>query len=79
MSTHIATITYHNNNFPVQTFKFDDSDNEIVICDIPYSHTSAKLLIAYECNYTIYTFNDNELYIRVQIPLKEIAQITFFK
>lgn len=78
MSTHIATITYHNNNFPVQAFKFDDNDNEIVICDIPYSHTSAKLLILHVCNYTIHTFNDDEPYIRVQIPLNEITSITFF-
>lgn len=78
MDNFIATITYHNNNFPVQTFKFDDKDNGIVICDIPYSHTSAKLLISYECNYTIHTFNDNEQCIRVQIPLDEITSVTFF-
>lgn len=75
MNNFIATITYHNNNFPVQAFKFDDS---IVICDIPYSHTSAKLLILHVCNYTINTFNDDEPYIRVQIPFNEITSVTFF-
>ena len=78
MDNFIATITYHNNNFPVQTLKFDDKDDGIVICDIPYSNTSAKLLIVYACNYTIHTFNDNELYIRAQIPLDEIVSVTFF-
>lgn len=78
MNNFIATITYHNNNFSVQAFKFNDRDDDIVVCDIPYSHTSAKLLILYGRNYTIYTFNDNEQYIRVQIPLDEITSITFF-
>lgn len=78
MNNFIATITYHNKNFPVQAFKFDDKDDSIVICDIPYSHTSAKLLILHVCNYTINTFNDEEPYIRVQIPLDEITSITFF-
>lgn len=78
MNNFIATITYHNNNFPVQAFKFDDKDDSIVICDIPYSHTSAKLLITHMCNYTTCTFNDEEPYIRVQIPLNEITSITFF-
>lgn len=78
MNNFIATITYHNNNFPVQAFKFDDKDDDIVICDITYSHTSAKLLILHGCNYTIHTFNNDKQYIRVQIPLDEITSITFF-
>ena len=78
MNNFIATITYHNNNFPVQAFKFNDKNDRIVICDIPYSHTSAKFLIVHVCNYTTYIFNDNELYIRVQIPLDEITSVTFF-